>query len=72
MVLTKREINVKRLRKNIVRQLRLYMVYKLVVTAILLVCIVLLVVGRYTIKEARDLFLPFENECGPHTVGLIR
>lgn len=69
MVITKREINVKALRKSIVRQLRLYIVYKLVVTSILLVCIVLLLVGRYTIKEARDLFLPFENECGPHTVG---
>lgn len=44
---------------------------KIFISFALVVVIVTLLTLKYSIPDARDLFLPFENECGPDLVSLL-
>lgn len=69
MVLKKRNVKASKLLTNVIEELTWYMVKKFVVSILLLATTIPLVTLKYTIAGVRDLFLPFENECGPDLVS---
>jgi len=65
LIIKERDIVRNDLQQQIINELKWYLFYKICVTTVIIIATAALLTLKYSIKAARNLFLPFENHCGP-------
>jgi len=57
-------------KEKLVKELKIYIIFyfltKIIVSIFIAIALVLLIFLKYSLPSGRDLFLPYENKCGPH------